>query len=453
MKRVTRSILLCLMLCLVSVTASGCGGIGFTLNPQELYSLPQLPTKYDELNTLLGQILEGGAEYAAPVSGANMQVVQMVDLDDDGQEEAMAFFRNSADEKPLKIYIFAATEESYRQLAVIENSGTGIYSIDYSDLDGDGRRELLVGWRVSTDMQVLSVYSLRRGEPEELVRTNYVKYARIDLNEDGRQELVVLRTDNEGDSIAEYYGWSDEGGLLPQSTARLSMTMAELSQQGRVKRGVLRDEVPALFVTGVAESAFSITDILTVKNGELANVVLSDATGVSSANTGFYSLYPSDINNDGLTEVPWPVYLPAKEGMEPGRRIEWRCYDSGGQAETVMSTYHDVENGWYLQLPEVWQGNILASRSSTVDESTVTFSIRGQNGEEPQDFLKISTLTGSSRESRAVRGNRFSLSRRKETIYVAELLEANSVWEFGITEDEVRASFSLIAAEWIAGDN
>ena len=110
MKRVTRSILLCLMLCLVSVTASGCGGIGFTLNPQELYSLPQLPTKYDELNTLLGQILEGGAEYAAPVSGANMQVVQMVDLDDDGQEEAMAFFRNSADEKPLKIYIFAATE-------------------------------------------------------------------------------------------------------------------------------------------------------------------------------------------------------------------------------------------------------------------------------------------------------------------------------------------------------
>ena len=52
-----------------------------------------------------------------------------------------------------------------------------------------------------------------------------------------------------------------------------------------------------------------------------------------------------------------------------------------------------------------------------------------------------------------MRGSRFSLSRRQETIYVAELLEPNSTWEFGVTEDEVRAAFSLIAAEWVTGDN
>ena len=43
--------------------------------------------------------------------------------------------------------------------------------------------------------------------------------------------------------------------------------------------------------------------------------------------------------------------------------------------------------------------------------------------------------------------------RKAETIYVAELLEPNSTWEFGVTEDEVRAAFSLIAAEWVTGDN
>ncbi len=451
MGKIWRGILFCLLLCGVMTTASGCGGLNFTLNPQELYSLPKLPSKYDALNTLLGEIIGGGAEYASPTSGTNIQVVQMMDLDSDGQEEALAFFRNASDEKPLKIYIFTVSDESYRQLAVIENSGSGIYSIDYSDLDGDGWKELLVGWRVSTDMQVLSVYSLRKGEPEELVRTNYVKYAQLDVDRDGRQELIVLRADNEGDSVAEYYGWN-EGSLLPRSTARLSMTMAELSQQGRVKRGVLRDDVPALFVTGVVEGAYSITDILTVKNGELSNAVLSDATGVSAANTGFCGLYPMDINNDGLTEVPWPVPVPSRED-ENDRRIDWRCYDSGGQPETVLSTYHDVENGWYLQLPAAWEGQILVSRSTTPDESTVTFSIRGSGREEDRDFLKITTLTGTGRESRAVRGSRFSLSRRQETIYVAELLEPNSTWEFGVTEDEVRAAFSLIAAEWVTGDN
>ena len=36
---------------------------------------------------------------------------------------------------------------------------------------------------------------------------------------------------------------------------------------------------------------------------------------------------------------------------------------------------------------------------------------------------------------------------------VAELMEANNTWAYGITEDEVRAAFSLIRREWLAGDN
>ena len=77
------------------------------VNPEELYALPTLPVKYTELNARITEILEGGAEYAAPTSGANIQPIQLVDLDGDRREEALAFFRNSGDEKPLKIYVFA----------------------------------------------------------------------------------------------------------------------------------------------------------------------------------------------------------------------------------------------------------------------------------------------------------------------------------------------------------
>ncbi len=133
---------------LLLLSASGCG---FSFSPTDLYSLPQLPEEYTELNSSLNQLLESGAEYAAPVSGSNIQPVQLEDLDGDGEEEALAFFRNSADEKPLKIYIFTAGKQGYEQAAVIEGTGTSIYSIAYEDLDQDGRKELLVGWRVNTD--------------------------------------------------------------------------------------------------------------------------------------------------------------------------------------------------------------------------------------------------------------------------------------------------------------
>ncbi len=51
--------------------------------------------------------------------GSNLQSVQMIDLDGDGSEEAVAFFRRASDKKPMKIYIFKADGDSYERYAVI----------------------------------------------------------------------------------------------------------------------------------------------------------------------------------------------------------------------------------------------------------------------------------------------------------------------------------------------
>ena len=108
--------------------------------------------------------------------------------------------------KPLKIHIFTADDDnSYRQAAVIEGSGLAIYSVDYSDIDGDGRMEIIVGWRVSMDLQALAVYSLEPDGARELMRTNYVKYAVADLNKDGKRELTVLRANQDGEGVADCY--------------------------------------------------------------------------------------------------------------------------------------------------------------------------------------------------------------------------------------------------------
>lgn len=443
---------LVMLLALICLTACGCD---FALSPEDLYSLPKLPAEYMELDTRIQEILAGGAEYAAPTSGVNIQPVQMVDLDGDGQEEALVFCRNTADDRPLKIYVFTAKEDSYEEKTVIQGSGTAIYSITYSDLDQDGWMELIVGWRISTDLQALTVYSIRGPEPEELLRTNYVRYAITDLNQNGLQELVVLRSDDEGNSVAEYFRLQP-GEMSCESTVRISSSMAELSsQQGRVRSGMLRDNVPALFVTGVEESTVCVTDILTIRGDDLVNLSISDMTGVSTEITPYLGLYPMDINDDSVTELPTPVMLrPVDyESTQTHYRIDWRSVDSTGSGEDVLSTYHDMENGWYLRLPEEWKDRIVASRRAAgPDEAVITFYAR-EPEQEDRAILSIYTLTGDSREIKAVRDGRIVLSRQAERIYAAKLLEDNSGWEYGMTEDSLRSAFSLIPAEWMAGEN
>ena len=425
------------------VMLSGCSMPELVLNPEELYGLPELPAKYKELNSRINAILEGGAEYAAPTSGTNIQPVQLVDLDGDRQDEALAFFRKSDDEKPLKIYIFSGEGDSYQQSDLIEASGTGISSIEYTDMDGDGSRELIVGWKATAELQVLEVYSRRPAGTEALLRTSYVKYIVSDLDGGGRQELTVLRADEEGGSIADCYSWQGDGDLSRGAPARISATMAELNRQGRVSVGVLRNEEPALFVTGVTETPAAVTDILTLHGGEPVNITLSDETGVSEEIAPFCGLYPTDINGDGLTEVPRPVTDGA------ACIIEWYSYGADGTETAVLQTCHNMTDKWYLQLPQSWNQQVRASRSTTTGEASVTFYIR----ESGAAFLRITAYTGTNRELRAVRGNQFLISRQQEIIYTAELLEANETWSGSITADEVRGAFSLILPEWTAGSN
>lgn len=122
--------------------------------------------------------------------------------------------RRSSDEKPLKIFVFHMGKENYEPYCTIESSGTAVDSVYYQDLNGDGRRELIVGWRISNDVQTVAVYSLER-EPVTLMSSGYTRFTMQDLNGDGMPSLLVLRTSEEGQPVAEFYGWQEEQMASP----------------------------------------------------------------------------------------------------------------------------------------------------------------------------------------------------------------------------------------------
>ena len=438
------------------------GGCMMSASADELYALPQLPEEYQALRALLSAVMDGGAEYAAPQAGGNLSPVQMVDLNGDGSDEALAFFRVSSEERPLKIYIFQAVGEEYRQAAVIDGSGTAIHSIRYEDMDGDGAREILVSWRVSAEVRSLSVYSIKDLAPVPLMSASYARYELADLDGDDNLELVVLRSDDTeaGLTLADYYDWdSGNSGLSLCSTARLSTSVAAL--QG-VQAGTLQEGEKAIFVTsrdvGANDASRAVTDILAYRSPDLVNIVLSDDTGVSTQIFTYLnpSLLPEDINGDGATEVPRPAALLPDTSGETETvywKLYWHSYDVDGTDEQQLVTYHDLTDKWYLAIPDGWDGRFTVRRnniSSTI-HATTFYSVWGRR--EESELLTIYTLTGTDRESQAAKGGRSILRRMGDTIYAVSYASGYEDWRYAVDASAVAEGFTPIVKRWSMSEN
>ena len=325
-------------------------GCEFGSNVEDLYTLPKMPEEYTGLNQQLEELRGQGYEYTVPMSGQYLQSVHMVDLDGDRTVEAVAFFRKSSDEKPMKIFVYKAIEGSYELMCSVESSGSSIDSVRYEDLNGDDQRELIVGWKMTADVQTLAVYNLRR-EALMLMSGSYSRYTVEDIDSDGLSELFVLRGDSSSTPVMEVYMWQTNILAVAHQCA-LSSSMTELSR-GSIVNGTTMEGRSAVFVTGVTEQNKVITDVLVwqsdfMGNGSVVNAAVNESTGRSALVHPYRQLRPDDINDDGITEIPVPESTPAQNDT----LVYWRQCSTTGYTYEISKTYHSQSNGWYVVLPD-----------------------------------------------------------------------------------------------------
>ncbi len=429
---------------------------------EELYVLPQLPEDYVELQTAINQVMdELGAEYTSPIAGDNTQNIQIHDLDQDGEEEtAVTFFWVSGDPKPLKIYFFRMNEdETYAPCWVIEGEATDIYSIDFQNLGGDDDLEAIVTWQISTGVRAMAAYAMVDGSEDvvELMYSSFTLSTVTDLDMDNEQEILLVQLDTtERTGHVELYDYS--GGLMVLSgQAELSQN---LNAEKSVKTGCLSDQSPAVFVTSeIGDNGGYVTDIIAWKDDSLVNLTLDEESMLSTSTlryyTDFQDVYGADINNDGVLNIPIPQPMPLLNDTAKQMYIfDWYQYDADGNPVLLGDTFHCYDDGWFLILPQSWEGVVTAVRQESISgnasaERTVTFYyIPDGNVENAQAFLSIYRLSGTNRTYWASLSGRFTLLEDGEVIYAAKLWDTDYDWDCGITEEELIEWFSLIETAW-----
>lgn len=428
----------------MTLTLTGCI---FRSSVEDLFTLPRVAAEYAGLSQELDDLQKQGYELIAPSAGENIQSVQMVDLNNDGQSEALVFMRLQGDEKPLKIFIFRPEDESYHQLCVIESSGTAIDSVQYEDLTGNGHQEIIVGWRISADVQTVAVY-VPQPEPYVLLQSGYTRFTVTDLDGDGVKSLLLFRSDNDGQPVAGLYVRKDDVISASYSSV-LSCTMAELSR-GSIVAGRLSDGTPAVFATGVNSQGMAMTDVLIwQEGGGLTNVVQDRFTGLTSAVYPYMQLAPQDIDGDGSVEIPAPETAAADAGSGAAANtaaavrglVRWISYCGDESPDVHCVTYHDLSAGWYFRLPDGWSGGITYTTADNgAYENQVVLLCSGQ------PVVALYTLTGDNREKRAMMGGRIALRRQNGVTYAGELLDGAASCR--LDEETLRQCFNLIVARW-----
>lgn len=433
MKRFVRPgaflLLAALLFCL-----SGC----YSGNIDQYFSLPMASEEYRQLQSLIDEELASGSEYAAPIHGSYRQSVQLSDVDGDGADEALAFFRDAA--KNPKINIYDSENGEYRLALSISGEGSSIGRIDYADLTGDGQKELLVSWQISSGLSVLGVYSLADWSGDVLLSTDSAEFVTGDINRDGCDELLNLRAANSTTYLVDQYTFPL--GQEPQATS--AALSAGISALQRLRMVTLAGDAPALLAESTLTTGDLVSDLFVCRDGSLINLTMNRTTQISETCRSYSLVYAQDIDGDGSTEIPHPQQLYSR-GDEVFWSIAWFRYDASGRASTIMTTYHCVTDNWYLVLPSGWDVGLTVRRDDSVSGERAVILSRLRSDGSLEDYVAIYAITGENRYERARLDNRFLLQEEGTTVYAAKILDGKT------DENTIRSRFHVIYTDWSSG--
>lgn len=314
-----RSVLILSAFLLLFAILSGCDQFSGDLEDQ--LSAPPVTVREQKVRQKISEIVSADAELVYANGGAYQNPINFIDIDGDGEDEVFVACKSASSVSDVKdavdILIMKTDEDGTDKVIRINGVGTELDKISFANLDGRDCLEMIVGFVQPNDRSlVMCVYSIdmESSQASTVIERTYTDWTVADIDANGMDDIVYVYTDTfraysyarlikcagtRDPSIKEYVGAYD---WLAYDRGFCRLTPAVGADGNNY------------VVVSYPHSSLLMSDEILLWNRSIASMVnisryggYESSTVVSGISDEYCTLgryLPSDIDGDGVTEIP-----------------------------------------------------------------------------------------------------------------------------------------------------
>jgi hypothetical protein len=325
--------------------------------------LPKLLAEEERLMEQIQLNLPPEAAIIRPRKSNQMNTVPILDLNGDGNEEAVMFYKDKGNKDKIVGQVWSRALDGWKMADTIQGEGNELDTLKFVDLMGNGRLSILVGYSSlsSKDQKGLTIYSMgNEGQLQKQLESSYQELIIDDLDGDGKKDMTVITHERGRDkdiawaTLYQYDRTLAERGktsLDPYVNGYYNVLSGQVSAN---KRAVILE-------AGIGAHS-SKTQLLVWDAGQLKTIFPERDNPTFRA----YSALSMDVDQDGIVEIPKMIAPPGYEEaamVEIPWILQFYKWDGGTGLSFVLERYTENNRGFYINIPQDWYGRYTLERT------------------------------------------------------------------------------------------
>jgi hypothetical protein len=362
-------------------------------SPTELIHPPKLAVDQEELREVVDQMLPEKTQLTSGMGDKSVAAINYIDLDNDGGDEAIVFYKSQNQEYFAGVMILMHTESGWEIYDIKNEIANDVEEVYFKDVTNNGVKEIIVGYVGEQNFDnYLVIYSVQEREGvSRIFEKSYNELALADFDYDDKIEIVLFQLDRNVLAKAELYK-ANKGTIYFLNEYEIQDFV---SNYDNIAVGNLyKDDIGIVvdFRVGV-HTADSI--MLKVEKNKLVNIVETNKRIdiINKLSDGNYFIKSQDIDGDGIIEVG-EFIKPIGYETIMNRNIpyieRWRTWDGKDSLVFDRQSYINYDYRYRFLFPKKWndQITIVSNDNRNVEDSKQLVYVT----EDGQSLLSLYTL-------------------------------------------------------------